>query len=61
MKRTKRKKEKDFKPSRDFINKAVSDYKKRGGKITKIIPSVVDIKDIPTVNQAEIDEFLLGN
>jgi len=58
-KRTKGK-EKRFLPNRDFINKAVSDYKKRGGRITKLIAGDVKVDNIPPVEPIEVEDFLNG-
>lgn len=55
------KKSKTFKPSRKYIQSAVDEYLKKGGKITRLKPerdykSIVRIK----TSQSEADEFLSG-
>ena len=56
-----RRKEKKFTPNRDFINKAVSDYRKQGGKITKIVIGNVDVSNITPVEPIEVEDFLNGD
>ena len=55
-----RKKTAGFKPNRDFINKAISEYFKKGGKIT-IVDVTKDNFD-PSIqgNLEDVDELLMG-
>lgn len=57
-----RKKDIKFKPTSDFLKKAVSDYLKKGGVITKIELDEKSYWDfiITNENPAAVDEFLSG-
>jgi len=48
-----------FNPNRDFIDQAVNDYLKRGGKIEKVEPGP-DWNDDIIYQDDEIDQFLMG-
>lgn len=57
-----RKKNIKFKPTSDFLRKAVSDYLKKGGVITKIELDEKSYRDfiITNENTSVVDEFLGG-
>ncbi len=62
VKNRKVKKSKGFDPNRDFLNEAVKDYVKRGGKITKIIDVTEDYDRFCGHNETlpPADDFLMG-
>lgn len=57
-----RKKDIKFRPTSDLLRKAVSDYLKKGGVITKIELDEKSYRDFIVVNEnpAAVDEFLSG-
>lgn len=62
-KNRKAKKSKGFNPSRDYVNDAVNEYLKKGGKITKIIevPDEFDPSGPFREPGLPADDFLLGH
>lgn len=62
MRRQSRRKSVKFRPTHDFLNKAVSDYLKKGGVITRIELDEKSYRDFIVVNEnpAAVDEFLSG-
>lgn len=48
-KKRRSKSSKPFNPKRDFVNEAVNEYLRRGGKITKIIEEVEDFNQIDRI------------
>ncbi len=49
-----------FKPNRDFINKAMSEYFKKGGTITIIDVTKDDFDPSIQGNLEDVDELLMG-
>lgn len=62
MKRQSRKKDIKFKPTSDFLKKAVDEYLKNGGRITIIELDEKSYRDfiITNENPSAVDEFLSG-
>ncbi|MDH5559349.1 MAG: hypothetical protein OEY59_00675 [Deltaproteobacteria bacterium] len=56
-----RKKSTSFNPSKEYVNKAIEDYLKKGGKITKIVDLSDNLNEFisaPDV-KSPADEFLM--
>ncbi len=63
QKSKKRKKSKGFNPNREYLDGAVQDYLKRGGKITKLVEIPDDAELIGKFKESRppADDFLMGN